>query len=236
MNASFRLALCATPILVLLAVACGTERRASRPPIQPGWPATTTTPPRATSLYGAEEALRDALSGTWNYVGTGSWPGNGRMQACAFRNERVIVVNVYCGVHDTQAFRLEVYSPTRGRVRIYAESKAPVSEHVRPQYFTFTAESEPPPRPDARLPPLDLGMSYDALRSYDETRHAAYLPACYGGLERNAERSGCLGTLAPQTASWTRQNGPFLEHASDDWYRVVHELRALAARYGKDPK
>jgi len=27
----------------------------------------------------------------------------------------------------------------------------------------------------------------------------------------------------------------FLEHANDDWYRVIRQLRTLAARYGSNP-
>jgi len=93
----------------------------------------------------------------------------------------VIVVNAYCSLRDTQAFRVEVYSPTRGRVRIYAESAAPVSGHVRQQYFSFTAESEPPPGPGAPVPTLALGMSFAELQRYDEQRYKAYLPACCTG-------------------------------------------------------
>lgn len=233
MNVRTRSALSAVLTLTLLG-ACGTARKVEQPSSKPD-PRLVSTP-RATGLYGAEEALRDALSGPLVYVGTGRWPGNGRMHACAFRNERVLVVNVYCGIQDTQAFRLEVYSPTRGRVRIYAEAKAPVSEHTRPQYFSFTAESEPPPSPGANVPPLQLGMSFPQLSAYDEARYAAYLPACYGGTERQTPRSGCLGALASEASAWARQHHTFLAQASSDWYRIVRELRVLAQRHGRDPE
>jgi len=219
--------------LLSLLVACGTADSARPARSAP----TQVAPPREqTELYGIEEALRDALSGPWVHVGTGPWPGNARMQACAFRNERVIVVNAYCGVQDTEAVRLDVYSPSRGHVRIYAESKAPISVHVRRDYFTFTAESEPPPGRETEVAPLDLSMSFSQLYAYEQERYEAYLPACYGGVERQKERSGCLGPLASKAAAWGQQNGAFLERASDDWYRIVRELRLLAVRYGKDPK
>ena len=233
MNVTTRRALPAALTLALL-TACSTARKFEQP-ASPSVPAMAPAP-TATGLYGAEEALRDVLSGPLVYVGTGRWPGNARMQACAFRNERVLVVNVYCGITDTQAFRLEVYSPSRGRVRIYAESKAPVSEHTRPQYFSFTAESEPPPGPGTNVPSLQLNMSFQQLSAYDEARYAAYLPACYGGTERQTPRSGCLGPLASEAPAWTQQHRTFLAQASSDWYRIVRELRALAQRHGRDPE
>jgi hypothetical protein len=204
---------------------------ARTPPI-----AAAAAPRTVAGLYAAEEALRDALSGRLEYVGTGTWPGISRMYACAFRNQRVLVVNVYCSIAETEAFRIDVYSPTRGRVRIYAEANGPVSPRARRDYFTFTAESEPPAGPAARLPPLSLTMSFDALRAYDERRYRAYLPACYGGQEFHKKRGGCLGTLAPRATEWAAQNRAFLERGNDDWYRVVRELRASAMRYGRQPE
>jgi hypothetical protein len=233
----------AVSLSVVLLGACATSRapaaRASAPralptfAAQPGRIGGGGGGPR---LYSAEEALRDALSGPLEHLGTGSWPGNRRMAACAFRNERVIVVNAYCSVRDTQAFRVEVYSPTRGRVRIYAESEAPVSGHVRQQYFSFTAESEPPPSPGAPVPALGLGMTFEDLQRYDEQRYNAFLPACYGGTELHKPRSGCLGPLAPEAPRWSAEHSHFLEHANSDWYRVVSTLRRLSERYGREPQ
>src|SRR3954447_22582932 len=57
-------------------------------------------------LYSLNEALQDALSGPWTYVGTGPWTGNQRVKACAYRNERVLVVNVYCTIKEVKAFRV----------------------------------------------------------------------------------------------------------------------------------
>jgi hypothetical protein len=224
-------------LLSLLAVGCATAKQAERPaPTASASRAVAVPAPRpADGLYAADEALRDALSGPWVYVGTGPWPGINRMSACAFRNERVLIVNVYCTITETQAFRIDVYSPQRGRVRIYAEANGPLSGHMRQQYFTFTAESEPPPGPTASVPQLSLNMSFQALSAYDEQRYNAFLPACYGGKELEKKRGGCLGKLAARANEWATRNGAFLERANDDWYRVVREMRALATRYGKEP-
>jgi hypothetical protein len=158
------------------------------------------------------------------------------MQACAFRNARVFIVNVYCTITEQQAFRIDVYSPTRGRLRIYAESKGPVSAHTRREYFTFTAETEPPPGPASGLRPLALNMSFPELRDYDEDRYEAYLPACHGGTELDKPKSGCLEPLASRAPEWAAQSRGFLERPNDDWYRVIREMRELAVRYGKEPE
>lgn len=220
----------------LFVLACGTTQQTET--VHPAASATkapVSTVGPATALYSAKEALEDVLSGPLEHVGTGRWPGVDRMYACAFRNARVLVVNVYCTLTETPAFAVQVYSPTRGRARIYAESRGPVSEQMRSDYFTFTAESEPPPGPEARIPPLNLAMSFLDLHVYETERHRAFLPACYGGIEFSRERSGCLDALAPRENEWAAQNRAFFAHANDDWYSVVRALRIQAQQHGKQP-
>ncbi|HEX5659255.1 MAG TPA: hypothetical protein VFX59_18805 [Polyangiales bacterium] len=216
-------------VLTLLLVACGVGRRAERPEAAPPDRVSVPTPAPAQGLYGAEEALRDALATPLQHVGTGTWPGIRRMFACAFQNDRVLVVSVYCSPTDRQALRVVIYSPQRGRVSIYAEAKGGVSSRQRADYFTFMVESEPSDRA------LSLPLAFEALRAYEEQRSAAYPAQCYGGQELSTPRGGCLGALAPQSAAFTRQNGRFLERASDDWYRLVRDLRVLAVHHGREP-
>jgi hypothetical protein len=118
-------------------------------------------------------------------------------------------------------------------VRIYAEGKVPISQLTRRDYFTFTAEAEPAPRPEAGLPPVTLAMSFAELRDYDEKRYERFLPSCYGGVEIRRPQGGCLRDLAPRAGEWAQRNRPFLDHPPDDWYRIVKELRALASLHGR---
>lgn len=221
--------------LWMLAAACG----ASKPVEQPIRPAVVDVPRpgpvRERGLYGAEEALRDVLSGELQYIGTGRWPGVERSRACAFRNERVVIVNAYCTLNETQAFRIDVYSPQRGRVRIYAEANGAVSVHQRAEYFSFMVESSQPPTPETRIPPLTLAMPYEELRSYEQRRYDAFLPGCFGGVQNDRDVGGCLGALGPRHGEWAAQNEAFLERANADWYRVLRQMRALAGRYGVHP-
>jgi hypothetical protein len=190
------------------------------------------TPAPEPRLYSAQDALSDALSGELEYIGTGRWPGVERSRACAFRNQRVVIVNAYCTLNETPAFRIDVYSPERGRVRIYAETHGAVSGRARGDYFTFMVESSPTPSAETRIAPLTLAMPYEELRSYEQQRYDAFLPSCYGGEQHTQMESGCLGSLGPRANEWAEQNRAFVAHASDDWYRIIRQLRALASRYG----
>jgi len=223
-------------VLLLWAVGCTASRPLPQSRVHVAPPAPAPTPqPSSQLLYPVDEALRDVLSGELEYVGTGRWPGIERSYACAFRNQRVLVVSAYCAPKETPAFRLDVYSPERGRVSIYAEARGGVSARNRASYFTFTAASAPAPTPDTLIPPVALAMSYDDLQHYERRRYAAFLPSCFGG-ERHAQREGaCLGALAPHADAWAARNRDFLEHANSDWYHVVGKLRELANRYGRDP-
>jgi len=152
------------------------------------------------------------------------------MYACAYRNDRVLVVDAYCGRTGRQAFRIDVYSPTRGRVRIYAESPGSLATKRRSDYFTFMAEWEPP------TTSVRLTMTFAELRAYEEQRYEAFLPVCFAGTELSKPRQGCLGSLAARNAEWSSANRAFLDGASDDWYRAVDLLRTLASQYGREPE
>lgn len=191
------------------------------------------TPPPRNYLYDADEALRDVLSGELQHMGTGRWPGVERSRACAFRNDRVLLVNVYCTLNETPAFRIEVYSPERGRVRIYAEANGPVSMQRRSGYFTFMTESGPPPGRDTGVRPLSLTMSFEELRAYEQRRYDAGLPGCFGGEQLHAQVGGCAGALELVDSQWAARNRAFIDRPGDDWYRTIERMRSLAALYGK---
>jgi len=223
---------------MLLTCACGTTTPVERPvPPTPEEPAVVASrePVPGSALYGAGDALQDALAGQWEYVGTGPWPTIERSSACVFRNDRVLVVNVYCTVSEIEAFAVQIYSPERGRVRIYAEGKRPVRARQREEYFTFLAESEPPPEPGV-APKVELTMSFDELAQHEKRRHDAMLPGCYGGERHEETVGGCLGALTSEAPRWAEQNRAFLERPGDPWYRLVREMHALAARHGRDPE
>lgn len=229
-------------LLVLVSMACATSTPVERAPNRSAATDTrlreepTAVTPVGQNLYSADEALRDVLSGELTYVGTGRWLGIDRLKACVFRNERVLVVNVYCTVSDSHAFRVDVLSPQRGYVRIYAEADGPITVRDRALYFTFTAASQPSPGPATGIPPLSLTMSYEELRDYDQRRYDAFLPGCYGGTQHEQPVGGCFGAFTARHAEWAAKNRTFLERASGDWYRVMRALRSLAARHGRDPE
>lgn len=225
-----------TPLLMLMAAACAITRPSERAPERPRAATIQQPAPSGeTGLYSAQGALSDVLSGELEYIGTGTWPGIERFRACAFRNQRVLVVNAYCSLYEQPAFRLEIYSPERGRVRIYAETRGTVSARLRKDYFTFMVEASPPPTAATRLPALSLQMPYEELRRYEQQRYEAFLPSCFSGEQNERPVAGCLGALAARQGEWEAENRTFLAQANNDWYLVVHRLRALASRYGAEP-
>src|SRR5687768_14632844 len=131
-----------------IATGCASERPTSRPPprvVAP--PVARRSPPAPVArprpgLYALDEALADALSGPLQYIDTGPWHNIQRLHACAYHNDRVVVVNVYCSVKETTAARIDIYSPTRGYVRLYAEASAPISQLNRRDYFSFKGDSQ----------------------------------------------------------------------------------------------
>lgn len=224
-------------LLASLAAACATPQ-SSEPPVPAQHPSATVAqepqlvPAAESQLYAAEEALRDVLASELQYLGAGRWPGVERSRACAFRNDRVLVVNVYCTRIESPAFRIEVYSPERGRIRLYAEANGPISARRRGEYFTFMAESGPPPGRNVMIRPMVLSMSYEELSSYEQVRYDSRLPGCFGGEQLHKPVSGCFGSPPPPDSEWAARNRAFLQQPSDDWYRVIQRMRELANQYG----
>ena len=236
--ARLRLIICVSVLATGYGCVPHTQPSATSPPVSLPPQVVNQSAPAATpspDLYALEQVLTDALSSPLRYIGTGPWHGIQRSYACAYQNDRVIVVDVYCTVKEGKAVRFDFYSPTHGRARLYAESSRPISQVVRRDYFSFTGEAQPVPLRRERLPHLRLTSSMAELAEYERQRYEKFLPTCYGGVELNKPQGGCLGDLAPQANRWTRQNQPFLDRPTEPWYRLVKELRAMALAHGRDP-
>jgi hypothetical protein len=189
-------------------------------------------PARMPEMYALDEALADVLSGPLVHIGTGPWYAVNKINACAYRNERVIVINVYCTQKEMEAFSIIVLSPTKGRASFYAESGKVVSGLKRAQYLSFKGETQP--LAGLSLPPVSLKWNYGEVAAWDEKRHKKYAAACYGGTELKKPQSGCLRTLQAHAATWQERNQPFLDNPPEDWYRIVREMRAKAKQDGKN--
>ncbi|HEY5925449.1 MAG TPA: hypothetical protein VIV11_27380 [Kofleriaceae bacterium] len=221
-------------LCVCLVAGCWVDKRPPLASPQPlaAQPVRVAEPKRNSQLYALDEALADVLSGPLEHIGTGPWFGLFRINVCAYRNERVIVVNMYCTTREMKAFSIVVFSRERGRVVIYAEADQPISGLSRADYFTFKAESEPPP-PREKLPPLSLAWQQAELAAWDEKRYHAYIPACYGGVELRKPQGGCLQPLDKHATAWKQRNQAFLDEPPDDWYRIIREMRARAPQHSK---
>lgn len=192
---------------------------------------------RPGAVYNLDEALADAFSSPWTFVGTGEWFGMFKVNACVYRNDRVFIVNIYCTLKEKRAFGLVVLSPTRGRAHIYAEGERPISETRRPDWMTFKGEANIAVVDD-RVPALRLDFTYTQLREWDEKRYYRHSAGCFGGVEIKRPQGGCLHGLDDHAAAWAARNKAFFDAPNDDWYRMVKEMRARVvkdARPYRDP-
>ncbi|HEY0252683.1 MAG TPA: hypothetical protein VGC41_14205 [Kofleriaceae bacterium] len=175
--------------------------------------------PVAHPLYTISEALEDLASGPLVFIGTGEWFGTYAIHACAYRNSRVIVVNIYCTAKEQPAFSVIVISPTRGHLTIYAESDSAISKLARAEYMTFRLESEPPVPDD----PLSIDFTYAELRAWDERRYNAQTGACWSG-----DGDGCSKELEPRLEAWLPSAKEFLATPPPALFHLVKDMHARA--------
>jgi hypothetical protein len=188
--------------------------------------------PSGHNVYGLAEALDDAYASPWTFVGTGDWFGLFRINACVYKNDRVFIINHYCTGKEMSSAGVVVISPTRGRVYIYAEGKAPISQTRRDAWMSFKADANLPTDPPPRL-----DFTYAELRAWDEKRYYVNSPGCFGGVEANKPLHDCYRLVAAQE-DWHARNAEFLREPPEIWYRIVRDMRTHAktdARPYKDP-
>jgi hypothetical protein len=173
--------------------------------------------PPAQPLYTITEALEDIASGPLKFVGTGEWFGNYSIHACAYRNERVIVVNEYCTTREQVALGLIVISPTRGHLKVYAEAEKPISTITRADYFTFRVEVEPP------FEGIELTSTYAELRAWDELRYNGHVGGCW--YENSA---ACAEDASP--GEWGESAKAFITEPPAEFYRLTKDLHKRAVR------
>lgn len=171
----------------------------------------------STPLYTITDALADIAADPLKFVGTGAWFGNFSIHACAYRNSRVVVINVYCTVKEQPALGISVLSPTRGRLNIYAEAESAISQLPRSKWFTFKLETDVPEEHVA------LDLTYPQLNAWEEHRYNARHGACW-----TDNGGGCSGGLEP--GDWTESARDFLAQPPDAFVRLAKDLHTRAVR------
>lgn len=195
--------------------------------------------PSSKTPYPPADAITDALSGPLEYIGTGSWPGIFQIPSCAYRNARVVVIDVYCTRKEINTFSVLVYHPERGRVQLYAEARAPISTLERGQYVIWKAHSDELPA----TPALALSATREQLTAYEERRNALNLPGCWAEHwtqappGRSMPPGRCYKKTKEVEAAWNPVGDAFLQTPPEGWYPLVKTIRALAERHGGvDPR
>ena len=60
------------------------------------------------------------------------------------------------------------------------------------------------------------------------------IASCSAGVELKKPLNACVKELKPQTETWVGRNKPFVDAPTDNWYRIVRDLRARAKTDGKN--
>jgi len=179
---------------------------------------TPPTPPAPSvdDLYPVEAAVADVLSSPLTYIGL---VGENAHIECGYRNERVVVIDAYCKGFP-KAFGVTVLSPTRGRVKIFAEARAPITKVKKSGYVVFSAESEGPNT--VVTPPLSLDMTFDAVVAYNLARARRNLPGCVREFQGAKVREGCSKQL--DLGAFIARDGSFVENPPQAWYELVQRI------------
>ena len=200
--------------------------------------------PTAGAMYSPFEALADAAAAPLEHVGTAVWPGIFEIPSCVYRNGRVVVVDVYCTTNEMNSASLLVLHPTRGRVKIYAEDRRPISTIPRGGYLHWKMESEELPPAGKIAPPLAVGMNLAELVTWEQRRYDLSPPACWVSRWTGARP----GSASPPSDASCRRKTPEAVRAwsaatvgfgqpPDVWYSLIEQFRALAKKHGKvDPR
>jgi hypothetical protein len=196
--------------------------------------------PTAEPMYSPFEALADAAAAPLEYLGTTVWPGIFEISSCVYRNDRVFVVDVYCTTNEMNSASLLVLHPKRGRVRVYAEDRSPISKIPRGGYLHWKLESEEPPPAGKVQPPLALSMNLAQLVKYEKGRYDASPPACWvsrwtgarPGSASPPSDASCRRKTAEAARAWTAATAGFGQ-PPEIWYALLERFRALATKNAK---
>ncbi|PTL82139.1 hypothetical protein [Vitiosangium sp. GDMCC 1.1324] len=188
----------------------------------------------ARRLYPPEEALADALASPLEHLGTGVWPGRYKIPSCAYRNDKVVVLDSFCTLREMNPTTVWIFNPERGTVVFSARGDrgALVSKVKRDQYEQWGFSTLEP------YPGLKLAMTFSELTSWEKRRSVFSRGSCGAALATSASTRGSCSLKTPEIERWWQgYYGPLLEDAPSEWYELVKRVRALAPRYGKkDPR
>ncbi len=192
-------------------------------------------------LYTAKEAIADIMASPLEFIGTGQWYGEAPFPPCAYKNDRVLVIDGYCTTNrEITTFSILVFSKTKGYLKMYAytqETKKPISKIRRQLYTDFYVTSQPPPAKGAIKQPLSFHMGYRELARYNGKRAGVYdLPSCWEGI-RHDPKSGCNREMPSHyRPAFAKEHTLFVNNPPPLWYRFVKHMIAQRRHSWPKPK
>ena len=124
---------------------------------------------REAPVYTVTEALDDVLSGPLEFVGHFASPGLFQVLACAYRNDKVLVIDERCLPDARGRMTLHIYAPDVGRLVLWGRTAdgAPLQSMSPSSYESFGVASYPP-APVGVEPAIRIGMSAVEMREHQE--------------------------------------------------------------------
>jgi hypothetical protein len=173
-------------------------------------------------LYPLGEAIADATSGPLEFIGMGPWPGTFRRFSCAYRNERVIVVEHHCMPNTRTDIRVQILSPKGGSVAVTAQAKKGViTGQERAAYRDMFGGSS------GGGHAINLKMSYEKIVATTQDKSTRDTGVCTYRLDSGAK---CYQTFEDKLSEFTADADAFFKEPGAGWYKLVEEVAKARAR------
>ena len=189
------------------------------------------------NLYNIHQAMEDVFSSPLEFIGTGEWYGEHPYPSCAYKNDKILIIDNYCSRREITTFSVTFFSPERGYLKIYAyteSTKKAVSKIDRGLYDSFYVTSQPPPSEGMTEKSLSFDMNYRALRDYNRARAKLHrYVECYEGFKVDYMR-GCTDKRI--SANYVDVHESFIKAPNERWYDFVRHIVAQRKHPWKKPK
>ena len=181
------------------------------------------------ALYTPQEALTDALSEPFKFVGyfMPKYSESQKYPTCLFKNSKVLVVSSYCVSQNVPAGSVLIFNvdPTRGYARIYTEIQdmnRDISTASRSDYLEFILSTS------ARITKqaFNANMSAKTYEKWEESENKDFTQYCVTG---NSFKSEPYQTVCKDITNELHVWGPhgldFWQNSDPNWPKLLKRIK-----------